>query len=204
MARVLPPNDGVISWIAGGLLGKDTESHAVMVASGEQCRPRGRAERGGVEMRIPKPRLRNPVERRRWDDTAEGAGNAVALVVGHDQQDVWSPLGRHDAGRPKRLRLFGIEADLAAESRRRRRQVIAVNARGGVWRSRGACGSPRGVGRVRRGCHKRLLSSAGRKLLSPIAHESDEIDDQHMPDDPLGLSQNMRAYMGGTERAAHP
>ena len=112
-----------------------------MVASGEQCRPRGRAERGGVEVRISKPRLRNPVERRRWDDTAEGARNAVALVVGHDQQDVWSPLGRHDAWRPIRLRLFGIEADLAAESRRRRRQVIAVDARGGVWRSRGTCGS---------------------------------------------------------------
>ena len=152
--RVLPPNDGVISWIAGGLLSKHTESRAVMVAAGEQCRPRGRAERGGVELRISKPRLCNPVERRRWDDTAEGARNAVALVVGHDQQDVWSPLGRHDARRPIRRGIFGIEADIAAESRRGRRQVIAVNARGGVWRSRGACG-------VRCARHNWLLSMDG-------------------------------------------
>src|SRR4029450_14086109 len=36
--RVLPPNDGVISWIAGGLLSNHTKSHGVMVASGEQRR----------------------------------------------------------------------------------------------------------------------------------------------------------------------
>ena len=109
--RVVPPDDGVISGIAGGLLSNHTKSHGVMVASGEQCRSRGRAERGGMELGISKPGLRDPVQRWRWDDTAEGARNAVALVVRHDEQNIGRALGRHDARRPLRLGVLGIHAD---------------------------------------------------------------------------------------------
>ena len=115
--RVLRPDDGVVAWIAGGLLGDHAEAHGVMVAAGDQRRPRGRAQRGGVELRVAQPRLRDPVQRRRRDDAAEGARNAVALVVGHDQQDVGRALGRHDGRRPIRLGIFGVQVDRAAEPR---------------------------------------------------------------------------------------
>ena len=136
--RVLPPDDRVIPRIAGRLLSEYTESHAVVVAPGQQRGARGRAERGRVEVRIAQPRLRDPVERRRRDHTAEGARNAVALIVGHHQQDVRSPLRRHHPRRPERRRVLGIEADLAAEPRRCRRQIVPVHARGRIRRSRSA------------------------------------------------------------------
>ena len=45
--------------------------------------------------------------------------DAVALVVGHDQQHVGRALGRHDVRRPTRFGVFGAEVD------RRRRTVPA-------------------------------------------------------------------------------
>ena len=45
-----------------------------------------------MELRVAQSRLRNPIQRRRRDHAAEGAGDAIASVVGHDQQDVGRAL----------------------------------------------------------------------------------------------------------------
>ena len=83
-------------------------------------------------------RIGDPVERRRRDDAAECAGDAIAGIVGHDQQDVGRALGRHDLRRPIGLGILGVETDLAAERRRRIGQVAPVDRRRGV----GAPGVP--------------------------------------------------------------
>ena len=95
--RVVRTDDRVIAREARRQLGDHAEARRVVVASGDQRRPRGRAKRGGVELRVAQPGLRDAVQRRRRDDAAEGAADAIALVVGHDEQDVGRALGRHDA-----------------------------------------------------------------------------------------------------------
>ena len=137
---VVPPDDGVVARESGGLLGDHAEADRVMIAPGDQRRARRRAQRRGVELRVAQPRLRDPVQRRRRDDTAEGARDAVALVVGHDQQHVGRALGRHHRRWPIRLGVFDAEADLAAERWRRWRNDLPVNGRGGVGRTRYAGG----------------------------------------------------------------
>ena len=54
-------DDGVVARVAGGLLGDHAEADGVMVAAGDQRRPRGRTERGRVELRVAQPRLRDAV-----------------------------------------------------------------------------------------------------------------------------------------------
>ena len=49
--------------------------------------------------------------------TPPNVPDAVALVVGHDQQDVRRALRRHHGGRPLRLRLLGVELIVAAKFR---------------------------------------------------------------------------------------
>ena len=55
------------------MLGDHAEADRVMVAAGDQRRARGRAERGGVELRVAQSGLRDAVHRRRRDDAAERA-----------------------------------------------------------------------------------------------------------------------------------
>ena len=76
-------DDGIVARETGGQLGDHAEAHRVMVAAGDQRRPRGRAQRGGVKLRVAQSRLGDAIHRRRRDDAAEGARYAVALVVGH-------------------------------------------------------------------------------------------------------------------------
>ena len=84
-----------------------------------------------MELRVAQPRLGDAVHRRRRNDAAERAGNAVALVVGHDEQHVGRALGRHDARRPPGLGILGAFLDDdAAELRRRRRDLFAVDGGG--------------------------------------------------------------------------
>ena len=67
---------------------------AVVVAAGHQGRPRGRADRADVERRDLDALPGELVEVRRLDDgVAVNAQVAVALVVGHHQNNVW-PAGR--------------------------------------------------------------------------------------------------------------
>ena len=125
--RVLRTDDRVIARVTRRQLRDHAEAHRVVVATGDQRRPRGRAERGGVELRVAQPRLRDPVQRRRRDDASKGAVDAIALVVGHDEQHVGRALGRHDARRPPRLRILDALLDHAAEFRRRWRQLLPVD-----------------------------------------------------------------------------
>src|SRR6266478_6751502 len=89
-----------------------------------------------MKLRVAQSHLCNPIHGGRWNDPAEGAGNAVAGVVRHDQQDVGSALWRNDVGRPVGLRLRSVEADRAGERRWRRRKILAVDGCGGGWRAR--------------------------------------------------------------------
>ena len=99
------------------MLGNDAKAHRVVVAAGDERRARGRAERGGVELRVAQSRLRDAIHGRRRDDAAKGAGDAVALIVGHDQQDVGRAFGRDHCRRPIGLGIFGVHVDHAAELR---------------------------------------------------------------------------------------
>lgn len=75
--------------VAGRYLGDHAEAHGVVVAPGDQRRPRWRAERSGAELRVTEPCLGNAVHCRRRDDAAKGTRNAIALVIGHDEKNVW-------------------------------------------------------------------------------------------------------------------
>ena len=86
-----------------------------MVAAGDERRTRGRAERGGVELRIAQSCLGNTLERGCRYDAAERARDTVALVVRHDEEDVGRALRWHDARRPPWFRIFRLFLDDAAE-----------------------------------------------------------------------------------------
>ena len=127
----------------------------MVIATGDQRRPRRRAKGGRVELGVAQSGCRDAVERRRRDDPAECAGDAIALVVGHDEQNVRRALRRNNARRPIGRRLGRRFLDHAAERQRRRRKLAAVN------RNRGAGGAGCAgylLGRRRRAfhqCHKR-------------------------------------------------
>src|SRR5262249_40734918 len=128
----LRSDDGVVARESGGHFGDDAEAHRVMIAAGDQRRPRGRAERGGVELRITQSRLRDAVHGRRRDDTAKGAGHAVTLVIRHDEQDVGRALARYYSRWPIRFGLLGVHVDGTAERRRLWRKIFSVNRRRGA------------------------------------------------------------------------
>ena len=134
--RLVLGDDAVVARVAGRLLGDHAEADRVMVAPGDQRRARRRAQRRRIEVGVAQAVVGDAVERRRRDHAAEGAGDAEAGIVGHDQQHVRRALGRHDARRPVGLRLGGVALDLAAELRRRRRNLVALDRRRGAGRTR--------------------------------------------------------------------
>ena len=106
-----------------------------MVAAGDERRARRRAERGGVEIRVAQPALRDAIQGRRRDDAAKGARRAEAGIVGHDEQHVRRALRRHDARRPPRFRLRGLLLDHPAELRIGRRKLFSVDRGRGAGRT---------------------------------------------------------------------
>ena len=144
----LQPDDGIVARIAGGQLADNTGANGMMVAPGDERSARGRTERGGMKLRVAQTRLGDAIHRRRRNDAAERARNTVALVIGHDEQDVGCALGRHDARRPVRLGILDAFLDHAAERHRWRRELISVDNLSGVGRT---------------GCAVDLLSSCGRR-----------------------------------------
>ena len=150
--RILGADERVIARIARRELRDHTEAHRMVVAAGDERRARRRAERGGIELRVTESRLGDPVQGRRRDDATERAADAVALVVGHDEQDVGRTLGRHDARRPPGRRVHGAFFDHATEFRRRRRELIPLERGGGAGGTqhardllrRGRCDGQRG------------------------------------------------------------
>src|SRR5262245_8083563 len=103
-----------------------------MVAAGNQRRPRGRAQRGGVKLRVTQPRFRDTVHGWRRDDTAKCAAYAITLIIRHDEKDIGRTLGWHYGRRPIRFGIFGIHIDGSAKWRGRRWQVLAVYCRRGI------------------------------------------------------------------------
>src|SRR5439155_21937781 len=124
------------------------ETHRMMVASGDQRSPGGRTERGGMKLGVAQPRFGDAVQRRRRNDPAESAGNAVALVIGHDEQDVRRALWRDDARWPVRLGIGGSFLYHAAEGEWWWRDLFSVNRHGGIGRT---------------GCAVDLLGPSGRR-----------------------------------------
>src|SRR6516225_9146991 len=59
-----------------------------MVASGEQCRARRRAQRCRVELVVTNPTLVNSIKVWRWDRPPEGACGTEASVIGQDQNHI--------------------------------------------------------------------------------------------------------------------
>src|SRR5262249_3226868 len=141
-------DDAVVPGVAGGLFRDHAETDGVVVPAGDERGAGRRTEGGRVHAGVAQAVLRHAVQRRRRDEAAERAGDAVARVVGHDQEDVGGPLGRHDARRPVGLRLRRGFLDLAAELRVGRRQLLAGDGCRGAGRTRRAGGLYAFAGRI--------------------------------------------------------
>jgi hypothetical protein len=128
-------DDAVVAGIACCLLGDHTVADRMMIAAGDQRRAGGRTQSGRMEIGVAQAVLRNPVQRRRWNDAAECRGHAKAGIIGDDQKHIWRALRRDDARRPVRLRLRRVTFDLAAEFLRRSRKLITGNGGGGAGRT---------------------------------------------------------------------
>ena len=76
--------------------------------------------------------------RRRRDHAAKGAADAIALVIGHDQEHVGRAFGWHDRWRPIRFGIGGGVLDHPAEFRVGRRDLFSVNRDSGAGRTRRA------------------------------------------------------------------
>ena len=124
---LLDRDDRVVAGETGGDFAHHAKAHRVVVAPGDQRRPRRRAQRGGMEIGVAQTALGDAIKRRGRDDAAEGARCAKTVVVGHDQQHVGRALGRHHAGRPPRGRFRGTLLDHPAEFRIGRRQLLAAD-----------------------------------------------------------------------------
>src|SRR5208283_5473553 len=85
-----------------------------------------------MELRVPQPLLRDPVQRWGLDDATKCARRAEPFIVRHNEQHVRRTLGRYDARRPPRSRLRGFLLDHPAEIRIGRWKLISGDSRGGV------------------------------------------------------------------------
>lgn len=65
----------------------------MVIAPGQQCRPRGRTHGGIVEAIVGQSVLRKPAQCRRFDHSAEGVRQGRTNVVEHDDDDVRSIRG---------------------------------------------------------------------------------------------------------------
>ena len=104
------------------------EADGVVVATGEQCRPRRRAQRRDVEPVVADPTLSDPGVVRRVDRSAEGARVAEPRVVDEDQQHVRGALRRHRVADevPVRLRPIQGPVDHSLERLAADRQSASV------------------------------------------------------------------------------
>ncbi len=128
-------DNAVVAGEPGGLFGDDAEAGRVVVATGQQRGPGGRAQGGGVDVVVAQAVIGDTVHGRCGDHTAEGARNPEAGIVGDDEQDVGGLFGRHDAWCPPGLRVQGAFLDDTAECRIRRRQLLAADGGGRAGRS---------------------------------------------------------------------
>ena len=100
---LLDRDDRVVTREPRGDFAYHPEAHRVMVASGDDRRPRRRAERRGVEIGVTQPVFGDAIQGRGRDNPAKSGRRAEAAVIGHDEQHVGRALRRHDAWRPPGL-----------------------------------------------------------------------------------------------------
>ena len=163
---LLDGDDRVVTGKPGCYFADHPKAHRMMVASGDERRPRRRAERGGVEVRVAQPALGDAIQGRGRDDSAEGPRRAEAVVVGHDQQHVGRALRRHNAGRPPRRRLRGLLLDHPAELRIGRRKLFSVD---------------RGRRAGRSGCALDLLRFGGQRQRAGKTEQGDDDSSATIP-----------------------
>ena len=106
-----------------------------MIAPGDQCRARRRAERRGMEIGITQSVVRDAIHRRCRYDATEGARCAETDVVRHDEQYIGRAFRRHDARRPPGRRIRGFLLDHSAIRRIRRRKLFSVDSAGRAGRT---------------------------------------------------------------------
>ena len=128
-------DNAVVAGESRRLLRDDAEADRMVVASGDQRRPRRRAERGGMDVGVAQAVVGNAVHRRRRDDAAERARHAETGIVRDDQHDIGRLLWRHDSRRPPWLGLESVVLYVTAKLGLRRRQLLAVNGGGCAWRT---------------------------------------------------------------------
>ena len=85
-----------------------------------------------MKLGIAQSRLGDVLQRGRRNHTSEGARNAVALIVSHDEENVRRALGRHNPGRPPRLGISRLFSDHTPERHQRRRELVPFESYGGV------------------------------------------------------------------------
>src|SRR6516162_8372025 len=120
-------DNGIVAWEAGGHLADLAKTDRVMVATGDERRPRRRTKRGGMELRIAQSGFRDAVHGWCRDDAAECARHAIALVVGHDEQNVRRALWRYHSRRPPRFGIYGAFLNHAAKRWRWRRKLFPAD-----------------------------------------------------------------------------
>ena len=90
----------------------------MVVSSGDQRSAGWRAERRRVVHVVAQPAIGEPLEIRRLNWPAKGAGSAETDVIGQDQQNIGRTAGRLDTLRKIGRRILDRASDLALECRR--------------------------------------------------------------------------------------
>ena len=85
-----------------------------------------------MDVVVPKTGLGDSIHGGRRDDSAKGAGDAVAGVIGDDQQHIGRALRWRDPRCPPGLGLQGAVLDHTTEGQRRSRQLVAAERGGGI------------------------------------------------------------------------
>ena len=115
--RVLHRDVGVRPRVAGGRLRDARVAVLVVVATGEEARPGGRAQRGGVPLRVGEALVGEPLHRRHLDATAVGRPRRQPGVVVEDDEDVRRALRRRrlGVGIPVGRRVADVDVDDSVE-----------------------------------------------------------------------------------------
>ena len=108
---VLGRDAAPVARVPHGQVGHPAHAVAVVVAPGQQARPGGRAQGGGVEVGQPDAAGGQPVDRRGVEVGPVAAELAEADVVQHDDHDVGGAGGGGGLGRPPRLRVAPVVPD---------------------------------------------------------------------------------------------
>jgi len=137
-------HEGVVTGVARRHLRDDTARVGVVIASCDQRGSGRRAQRRRVEGVVAEPALREALEVRRLDRSAEGATRAEPHVVGEDQEDVRRALRRLHTLREVGHRILRGAPDLAVEGSLGLRQDLLSGRRGrGEGRDQDRKPSPR-------------------------------------------------------------